>query len=376
MKTETIKKMVPSKRLQIFISSTYKDLVEERQAAVQAVLSCGHIPAGMELFSASDQTQMNVIKDWIYQSDIYLLILGGRYGSIESTTGKSYIQLEYEYALSLGKPTFAIVISDECLEEKIKKEGSTVFEKEFQTHYKEFKKTVLSKVVRFWSDLKDIKLSIFETISEFSRRHDLVGWVPGNLQVDTSNMAEELARLGKENSKLLEELTILKNNSNNLNFKNLSPKSRGFNQKAIINGHEVAIRTSEYNDGNLGQILITMEKDNPTSRALLECFSLAVSLGLQYGVPLEEFVDKFVFTKFEPYGMVDHPNIKSSTSIVDFVFRCLAYEYLGRTDLVHVLDKPSSNLDDWDDIPTGLEYERRTPEISDIRVVGFPDNNK
>jgi ribonucleoside-diphosphate reductase alpha chain len=91
-------------------------------------------------------------------------------------------------------------------------------------------------------------------------------------------------------------------------------------------------------------------------------------------VPLEEYVEKFIFTKFEPSGMVDHPNIKSTTSIVDFVFRCLAYEYLGRTDLVHVLDKPevgNTGTDDWDDIPTGLEYEKKTVELSDVRVVGL-----
>jgi ribonucleoside-diphosphate reductase alpha chain len=105
----------------------------------------------------------------------------------------------------------------------------------------------------------------------------------------------------------------------------------------------------------------------------MNSFAIAVSVGLQYGVPLEEFVEKFVFTKFEPSGMVDHPNIKTTTSIVDFVFRCLAYEYLGRTDLVHVLDKPeidNTGTDDWDDIPTGLEYEKKTPELSDVRVVG------
>jgi ribonucleoside-diphosphate reductase alpha chain len=75
-------------------------------------------------------------------------------------------------------------------------------------------------------------------------------------------------------------------------------------------------------------------------RSMLNCFAIAISIGLQYGVPLEEFVEKFVFTRFEPSGMVDHPNIKSTTSIVDFIFRSMAYEYLGRNDLVHVLDKP------------------------------------
>jgi hypothetical protein len=82
------------KRLQVFVSSTFIDLRDERQAAVEAILSAGHIPAGMELFAAGDESQMEVIKGWIDQSDVYLLILGGRYGSIEPKTGKSYVELE------------------------------------------------------------------------------------------------------------------------------------------------------------------------------------------------------------------------------------------------------------------------------------------
>jgi ribonucleoside-diphosphate reductase alpha chain len=152
----------------------------------------------------------------------------------------------------------------------------------------------------------------------------------------------------------------------------LPAKRRGFTQKAKINGQAIFLRTGEYGDGTLGEIFVDLAKEGSTLRSLMNSFAIAVSVGLQYGVPLEEFVEKFVFTKFEPSGMVDHPNIKSTTSIVDFVFRCLAYEYLGRTDLVHVLDKPEINntgTDDWDDIPTGLEYEKKTPELSDVRVV-------
>jgi hypothetical protein len=90
--------MAQKKKLQVFVSSTFSDLQEERQAAVEAILTAGHIPAGMELFAAGDESQMNVIKRWIDESDAYMLILGGRYGSIEPMTQKSYIQLEYEYA--------------------------------------------------------------------------------------------------------------------------------------------------------------------------------------------------------------------------------------------------------------------------------------
>ena len=97
-----------AKKLQVFVSSTYVDLIEERQRAVQAILDAGHIPAGMELFKAG-KTQMETIKKWIDESDVYCLILGGRYGSVEEESGLSYTQLEYEYALSKEKNVFAIV---------------------------------------------------------------------------------------------------------------------------------------------------------------------------------------------------------------------------------------------------------------------------
>src|SRR5438046_4027206 len=104
------------KKLQVFVSSTFSDLVKERQAAVEAILAAGHIPAGMELFTAGDESQMDVIKQWIDESDVYLLILGGRYGSIEPKSGKSYTHLEYEYALAQGKPVFACVIRDQAID--------------------------------------------------------------------------------------------------------------------------------------------------------------------------------------------------------------------------------------------------------------------
>jgi hypothetical protein len=111
------------KRLQVFISSTYTDLIEERQAAVEAILSAGHIPAGMELFKSGNETQLDTIKRWIDESDVYMLIFGGRYGSIEPRSGKSYTHVEYEYALEQGKPLFAVVIRDEALKSKSEKLG-------------------------------------------------------------------------------------------------------------------------------------------------------------------------------------------------------------------------------------------------------------
>ena len=150
----------------------------------------------------------------------------------------------------------------------------------------------------------------------------------------------------------------------------LPAKRRGFTQKARIGGQVLFLRTGEYNDNTLGEIFIDLAKEGSTLRSMLNCFAIAISIGLQYGVPLEEYVEKFVFTRFEPAGMVEHPNIKSTTSIIDFMFRSLAYEYLGRNDLVHVLDKPEvQNLgnEPWDiDTPTIGE---RKQELSDVRIV-------
>jgi len=147
--------------------------------------------------------------------------------------------------------------------------------------------------------------------------------------------------------------------------RNLPAKRRGFTQKAKINGQVIFLRTGEYGDGTLGEIFIDMAKEGATMRSMLNCFAIAISIGLQYGVPLEEYVEKFVFTKFDPAGFVEHPNIKSATSIVDFIFRLLGYEYLNRTDLVHVLDKQevsNTGAEEWDE-PV------KQPELSNIRVV-------
>jgi ribonucleoside-diphosphate reductase alpha chain len=119
--------------------------------------------------------------------------------------------------------------------------------------------------------------------------------------------------------------------------KTLPGKRAGFTQKATVGGQTIFVRTGEYEDGTLGEIFVDLHKEGATLRSLMNCFSIAVSLGLQYGVPLEEYVDKFTFTRFEPAGMVTgHDNIKQSTSIIDYMFRMLGFEYLGREDFVQV----------------------------------------
>jgi ribonucleoside-diphosphate reductase alpha chain len=117
----------------------------------------------------------------------------------------------------------------------------------------------------------------------------------------------------------------------------LPGRRKGYTQKAVVGGHKVYLRTGEYENGKLGEIFIDMHKEGAALRAMMNNFAIAVSVGLQYGVPLEEFVDAFTFTKFEPAGMVQgNDSIKNATSILDYVFRELAVSYLGRNDLAHV----------------------------------------
>ncbi|MEO0766546.1 MAG: vitamin B12-dependent ribonucleotide reductase [Pseudomonadota bacterium] len=140
-------------------------------------------------------------------------------------------------------------------------------------------------------------------------------------------------------------------------------RRKGYTQKAIVGGHKVYLRTGEYEDGNLGEIFIDMHKEGAGFRAMMNNFAIAVSVGLQYGVPLEEFVDAFTFTKFEPAGMVQgNDSIKNATSILDYVFRELAVSYLDRTDLAHVKPEGAS----FDDLGMGVEESvSNVSELSD-----------
>ena len=132
----------------------------------------------------------------------------------------------------------------------------------------------------------------------------------------------------------------------------LPERRKGYTQKAIVGGHKVYLRTGEYQDGKLGEIFIDMHKEGAGFRAMMNNFAIAVSVGLQYGVPLEEFVDAFTFTKFEPSGMVQgNDSIKNATSILDYIFRELAVSYLDRTDLAHVKPMGAS----FDDLGRGEE---------------------
>ncbi|WP_427125068.1 DUF4062 domain-containing protein (plasmid) [Priestia megaterium] len=193
------------KKLQVFISSTFNDLIEERQAAVEGILNAGHIPAGMELFKSGNESQLETVKRWIDESDVYLLILGGRYGTIEPESGKSYTHLEYEYALEKKIPLFAVVIKDSALDRKLSTQGREVLERENIPRYDEFKDLVTSRICSFFEDNKDIKLAIHDTLADFQTRYDFTGWISGK-DLPTVNT------LIGENAELKAKLEVIQNN--------------------------------------------------------------------------------------------------------------------------------------------------------------------
>ena len=148
-------------------------------------------------------------------------------------------------------------------------------------------------------------------------------------------------------------------------------RRKGYIQKATIGNHKVYLHTGEYEDGKIGEIFIDTNKEGELVKALMNNFAIAISLGLQYGVPLEEFVDAFIDTKFEPSGKVDgNDRILSATSILDYVFRELAISYLGKEDLAH-----TPTIANTSKIPNDTEDDKFLKIVKNITSKGFVRSN-
>jgi len=146
----------------------------------------------------------------------------------------------------------------------------------------------------------------------------------------------------------------------------LPDRRRGYTQKAVVGGHKVYLHTGEFDDGSLGEIFIDMHKEGAAFRAMMNNFAIAVSMGLQYGVPLDKFVEAFTFTRFEPAGIVTgNENIKNATSVLDYIFRELAVSYLDRTDLAHV--EPQGHR--FDDMGGGVAEGQANVAQADSEMV-------
>jgi ribonucleoside-diphosphate reductase alpha chain len=163
--------------------------------------------------------------------------------------------------------------------------------------------------------------------------------------------------------KIVERVTVLRERER------MPDRRKGYTQKAVVGGHKVYLRTGEYDDGRLGEIFIDMHKEGAALRSLLNNFAIAVSLGLQYGVPLDEYVDAFTFTRFEPQGPVQgNDSIKYATSILDYVFRELAVSYLDRFDLAHV---DPTQAGGFDALGKGVEEGRPAPSPAQFMSKGL-----
>jgi hypothetical protein len=180
--------MMEQRKLQVFVSSTYTDMCDERQAAVEAILEAGHIPAGMELFAANNETQWNTIKKWIDDSSVFLLVLGGRYGTIDKKSGQSYIEMEFQYARDSKREVFALVMSNKYLEAKEKKflnevarvdQISKLAEVRHPEKLTKFRESVRTgRIAPECKSLDELKHRIVLSLGEISKKKSLAAWIP------------------------------------------------------------------------------------------------------------------------------------------------------------------------------------------------------
>ena len=201
-----------------------------------------------------------------------------------------------------------------------------------------------------------------------------------NAKVDSSAVSKKIS--GNLSRKPIENTSI--KHKNNTRFK-MPDRRKGYIQKAQIGDHKVYLHTGEYDDGKIGEIFIDTNKEGELVKAMMNNFAIAISLGLQYGVPLEEYVDAFIDTKFEPSGnVIGNDRILSASSILDYVFRELAISYLGKEDLAHTpaiaSSKEINNENNTDDkflkivkniTSKGFvrsKYEEKLIDLSDVRI--------
>ncbi len=196
---------------------------------------------------------------------------------------------------------------------------------------------------------------------------------PLNIQIDLEEEAAEAESASTQTAVQVIEKIVYKDM---ISRQRLPNRRKGYTQKAVVGGHKIYLRTGEYENGQLGEIFLDMHKEGAAFRSLMNSFAIAVSLGLQHGVPLDEFVEAFTFTRFEPNGMViGNDHIKMSTSVIDYVFRELAISYLGRHDLAQVQPEDLRNDSTGQKPPSGRKSEAAIDAIpgSTVAVSSFVD---
>lgn len=301
------------KKLQIFVSSTYLDLKEERQAAVQAILSEGHIPAGMELFAAGDQSQWEIIQKWIKDSDIVVFLIGARSGTPHPSSGRCYVEMEYDFTVQEGKSYFALLLSREALIKKAKEdarrknilpENSFIMESENIDAYKAFRKRVLSKQCTTVTELKDIQVEIGRSIRQIERERDLPGWISGKDIPDLSELENEIALIRSENATLREKVSIQKQSA-------LNPIGSN-DQKSEMKSIIATLAALKVEDKVSNRLELGVPPSGPVSvLKLFRYYSDALTNGVvAYLDPVKQFLVESVCPKLLAQGLVQQYSTK------------------------------------------------------------------
>ena len=182
---------IMDRKFSVFVSSTFEDLIEERQMAINAVMNAGHFHVGMEIFNAGNGTPLETIKEYMENTDVFLLILGGVYGSVEEGSKKSFTQLEYEHAVNvLKKPIIPLVLQDDYLQAKEQRLGISMFERERVEEYNSFKALIKSRhTAKNISRLEDVKAEVGNAIRRFENDKDIGGWQRVHSKTDKMSKA-------------------------------------------------------------------------------------------------------------------------------------------------------------------------------------------
>ena len=269
------------RKFQVFISATYKDLIVERQAVIKAILDASHIPAGMEFFTSYNEAQLETMYRWIDESDFYLLLLGGSYGTIDDVHDRSYTQLEYEHAMKKKKDVRVVLLSDEYLAEK----GITE-----TAEYKKFKEIVdyRSKEIAFTKD--GIERAVLKILLDYDRNHDTGGWVRAEYAFKNDNenifLSKKLEELQKENQKLLEKIRSLEHERiGKYTFDELITTLR---KKSIVNEHGETLSLLDVFIRYFNKLSVGFLLDEDYEKQLYGTLSVFHSLGLLWIAKGEE----------------------------------------------------------------------------------------
>nr|VFJ76452.1 MAG: protein of unknown function (DUF4062) [Candidatus Kentron sp. FW] len=301
-------------KYQIFVSSTYEDLKPERDQVIKAILEMGHIPVGMEMFSAGDEQQWDVIKKQIDQSDYYVVLIAHRYGSMDGTI--SYTEKEYDYALSQGLPTLGFILDEDVVDwpEEWKENNNDIHKR-----LEAFRSKVSNKMVDFWKNADDLYGKCAIALMKAFSTHPREGWVRASSSAHVTEMTEEIMRLSRENGKLrtdLEQIKAIRITSESEKINQLIDALR-FNKRNVYLWSYTDSKWNGPNNTNLLQIFELVAPDlldEASDRTLADSISLGFgSLNngrLEWPVPMN-FIKAYL-ADFVSLDLVDNSTKRHS----------------------------------------------------------------